>query len=125
MMELMQRLQEIADAEFGGHFSIMRFSSSHWRVGFGTPMIGHSWAKGDVEMSAGATFEEAATIAIETRRYATCITFHDVTNKAEFEALDDMLVEAMAAEEANFERSKQKLRSPTKEKSDEKANQNT
>jgi hypothetical protein len=72
----MQCLEEIANAEFGGHFAIMKFSSN-WRVSFGTPMTAHSIEPGDVEMCAGKTFEEAAVAAIRERRRASCITWHD------------------------------------------------
>jgi hypothetical protein len=74
--ELMQRLEEIANAEFGGHFTVMKFTTN-WRVCFGTVMEAHSWKPGDVEMCEGRTFEEAAWRAIERRERASCITWHD------------------------------------------------
>jgi hypothetical protein len=74
--ELMQCLEEIANAEFSGHFAVMKFSCN-WRVSFGTPMKAHSIEPGDVEMCVGRTFEEAAVAAIRERRRASCITWHD------------------------------------------------
>ena len=76
--ELMQCLEEIANAEFGGHFTVMKFSSN-WRVCFRTPMKAHSIEPGDKdhEMCEGKTFEEAAIAAIRERRDAICITWHD------------------------------------------------
>ena len=69
--ELMQCLEEIANAEFSGHFAVMKFSCN-WRVSFGTPMKAHSIEPGDKdhEMCEGKTFEEAAIAAIRERRDA-------------------------------------------------------
>jgi hypothetical protein len=76
--ELMQRLETIANAEFGGHFTVMKFTTN-WRVCFGTVMTAYSYEPGDQdkEMCEGRTFEEAAMMAIETRRNADCITWTD------------------------------------------------
>ena len=106
--ELMQCLEEIANAEFGGHFTVMKFTTN-WRVCFGTPMTAHSREPSDVEMCAGKTFEEAAMRAIERRERASCITWHD--RVAEKKAIDAMCVkietmtdEEIAAVEAELKR---------------------
>jgi hypothetical protein len=76
--ELMQTLEEIANAEFDGHFTVMKFTTN-WRVCFGTVMEANSFEPGDKdhEMCEGKTFEEAAIAAIRERRNAICITWHD------------------------------------------------
>jgi hypothetical protein len=100
--ELMQCLEEIAIAEHGGHFTIMRFGSN-WRVSFGTPMEPYSYDPGDAdaEMCAGKTFEEAAVAAIKTCRDATCITWAYPSKVAMDAELDAEMkkYEAMTEEE--------------------------
>jgi hypothetical protein len=57
--ELFTELQQIADRKFGGHFTVMKFTTN-WRVSFGTPM-----ERSDIaSMSVGKTFAEAADQAI-------------------------------------------------------------
>jgi hypothetical protein len=77
--ELMQCLEEIANAEFDGHFAVMKFTTN-WRVSFGTPMTAYSEDPGDRdnEMCEGRTFEEAAVAAIRERRHAICINWFDI-----------------------------------------------
>jgi hypothetical protein len=103
--ELMQRLQEIANAEFDGHFTVMKFTTN-WRVCFGTPLEPYNYEPiaETLGMCAGETFEEAAMAAIETRRRAVYVTWRDVgalnrqweAFKQECEAATD---EEIAAEE--------------------------
>lgn len=57
---LLVKLQEVANAKFDGHLSIMKFTTN-WRVGFRTPNF-----REDIDnMATGQTFSEAATRALE------------------------------------------------------------
>jgi hypothetical protein len=59
LQEILDALERIAVMDYGGHFTIMRFSFD-WRVGFGTPAD-----RCDLEaMAVGSTFEEAAARAV-------------------------------------------------------------
>jgi hypothetical protein len=58
--ELLRRLEQVATTLFGGHFTIMRFSSN-WRVGFTTPNDRHDITA----MAEGRTFAEAADKALQ------------------------------------------------------------
>jgi hypothetical protein len=108
--ELMQTLEEIATAEFDGHFTVMKFTTN-WRVCFGTAMEAYSYEPGDKdnEMCAGRTFEEAALRAIKLRRGATCSNWIDAVevqreHDAEMARIEAMTDEELAAEEADFKR---------------------
>jgi ATP-dependent protease HslVU (ClpYQ) peptidase subunit len=63
--ELLRRLEQVATTLFGGHVTIMRFSSN-WRVGFGTPADRHDITA----MADGRTFAEAAHKALQRIRDA-------------------------------------------------------
>ena len=58
-LELLQHLEAVADKNFDGHLTIMRFTTN-WRIGF--------WQPGDRDdiqlMSEGCTFREAAVKAL-------------------------------------------------------------
>lgn len=57
---LMTVLEQIADKNHDGHFTVMKFTTN-WRVCFGTP---EDRADRMSDMEVGATFEEAALKAI-------------------------------------------------------------
>ena len=103
--ELMARLEEIADAEFGGHFTVMKFTTN-WRVSFGIPRMNYNDVPVNerLEMCVGKTFEEAAMAAIETRREAMCVTWVKA-NRREKEMcaeIDARSEEEIAADEAEL-----------------------
>lgn len=57
--DLVTELKIVADKHFGGHVTIMKFTTN-WRVGFGTPMY-----RCDIDqMWEGSTFTEAAEAAL-------------------------------------------------------------
>ena len=59
MLDLLNELIAVADKDFDGHLTIMKFTDN-WRVGFGTPHGRH-----DIDdMAAGKSFEEAARSAL-------------------------------------------------------------
>jgi hypothetical protein len=59
MLDLLNELTAVADKDFDGHLTIMKFTDN-WRVGFGTP---HD--RRDIDaMAAGKSFEEAARTAL-------------------------------------------------------------
>ena len=56
---ILKKLQELADKDHDGHFTVMRFTTN-WRVGFGTPDC-----REDIDtFCSGRSFEEAALEAI-------------------------------------------------------------
>jgi hypothetical protein len=65
--ELMDRLQAIADQKFGGHLTILKFTSN-WRICFGSPEGEDLW--NDIQkMSVGRSFAEAAQKAVNDPRH--------------------------------------------------------
>jgi hypothetical protein len=96
----MLRLEAIANAEFDGHFTVMKFTTN-WRVCFGTPMEAYSEERGDKdkEMCEGRTFEEAAVAAIRERRNAICINWFDVEAMHEEMRIEEEKLAAMTEEE--------------------------
>jgi hypothetical protein len=98
--ELMQVLEEIANAEFDGHFAVMKFTTN-WRVSFGTPMKAYSEELDDKhhEMCEGRTFEEAAVAAIRERRDAICINWFDLAKAKREWAEEEAKIAAMSEEE--------------------------
>jgi hypothetical protein len=65
-VEMFNRLQDVANQKFDGHFTIMKFTTN-WRVSFGTPHDGSQFGVRDYidSMSVGLTFYEAAQNALE------------------------------------------------------------
>lgn len=58
--DLLAELERVAKNDFGGHFTIMKFTTN-WRVGFGTP-----GSRCDIDqMWEGKTFAEAAERALK------------------------------------------------------------
>jgi hypothetical protein len=64
--ELMDRLQAIADQKFGGHLTILKFTTN-WRICFGSPYEEDLW--NDIQkMPVGRSFAEAAQKAVNDPR---------------------------------------------------------
>jgi hypothetical protein len=60
--ELMAMLVKVADYEYDGHLTILKFTTN-WRIGFGTPND-----REDIDgLNVGKTFREAAQIALFPR----------------------------------------------------------
>jgi len=73
-IELVTLLAAYANRHFSGHLTIMKFTGN-WRVGFGTPHHANGFDTGDVEMTAGKTFREAALKALLNPQRVDCVTW--------------------------------------------------
>lgn len=62
---VMARLVAVADAVFGGHLTILKFTTN-WRVGFGTPHAGDAYEFRELvrAMAVGPTLAEAGRAAL-------------------------------------------------------------
>lgn len=59
---LLEHVQEIANSDFDGHFTLMKFTTN-WKACFGTPEERHLID----QMATGKTMEEALLEALRTR----------------------------------------------------------